>query len=99
MVKNGAYTNPANARKKLSGLFYDSECISVFGPYSDGIFIDRAMKQWCENPEARLLDQYNTRVFSVASWEDFHGYLDQIEENYTEEVREAINWVYPGIYA
>jgi len=99
MVKNGAYTNSVKARKKLSGLFYDSECISVFGPYSDGIFIDRAMKNWCEDPEAKLLEPYHTKVFSVASWDDFHEYLDQIEENYTEEVREAINWVYPGEYA
>jgi hypothetical protein len=99
MVKKGAYTNPDKARRKLSGLFFDSECISVYGPYSDGIFIDRAMKQWCEDPEARLLEPYDTMVFSVASWNDFHDYLNRIEENYTEEVREAINWVYPGVYA
>lgn len=98
LVKNGAYKNPVNARRKLSGLFYDSECISVFGPYSDGVFIDRAMKQWCEDAEAKLMEPYETKVFSVASWDDFHGYLDQIEENHTEEVRQAINWVYPGVY-
>lgn len=98
MVKNGAYRNPKNARKKLSGLFYDSECISVFGPYSDGIFIDRAMKQWCEDPEANLLDQFDTKVFSVANWGDFHAYLDEIEENYTDEICEAVKWVYPRIH-
>jgi hypothetical protein len=99
MVKNGAYTNPIKARRKLAGLLYDSECISVFGPYSDAIFIDRAMKQWCEDTEAMVLEQHDTKVFSVANWDDFHSYLDSIEENYTDDVREAINWVYPGIYA
>lgn len=99
MVKNGAYTNPVNARRKLAGLFYDSECISVFGPYSDAIFIDRAMSQWCEDPEAKLLESHDTKVFSVASWEDFHSYLDLVEADYTDDIREALNWVYPGIYA
>lgn len=99
MVKNGAYTNVANARRKLAGLFYDSECISVFGPYSDAIFIDKAMKQWCKDPEAMLLEPHNTKVFSVANWDDFHGYLDHIEENYTDDIREALDSVYPGIYA
>jgi hypothetical protein len=99
MVKNGAYTNPINARRKLAGLFYDSECISVFGPYSDAIFIDRAMKQWCENPESMLLEPYDTKIFSVGNWDEFHRYLDSVEDNYTDDVREAINLVYPGIYA
>jgi len=97
MVKGGAYTNASKARRKLAGLFYDSECISVFGPYSDAIFIDRAMKQWCEDSEAMLLEPYDTKVFSVANWEEFHSYLDQIEENYTDDVRKAINWVYPKV--
>jgi len=99
MVKNGAYTNVKKARQKLAGLFYDSECISVFGPYSDAIFIDRAMKKWCENPEAMLLGPHETKVFSVENWDEFNGYLDKIEENYTDDVREAINWVYPGVYS
>ncbi len=95
MVKNGAYTNPVNAKRKLAGLFYDSECISVFGPYSDAIFIDRAMEQWCKEPEANLLDRYDTKVFSAHTWDDFHNYLDEIEGDMSEELKNALPLAYP----
>jgi len=96
MVKNGAYTNPANAKRKLAGLFYDSECISVFGPYCDAIFIDNAMKHWCDDPEANGLASYNTKTFSANDWDSFHAYLDTIEKHETEEITRSLELVYPG---
>jgi hypothetical protein len=95
LVKEGAYTNYDKACKKLSGLFYDSNCISIFGPYCDGIFIDRSMHQWCEASQARVLEPYGTKIFSVANWNEFHSYLDTIEENYTDEIRKGVELVYP----
>lgn len=97
-VKEGSYTNVNKARKTLKGMFYDSNCISIFGPYCDAIFIDRAMHQWCEAPQARVLDPYGTRIFSVADWNAFHMYLDRIEENYTDDIRRAVELVYPELY-
>jgi hypothetical protein len=98
LVKEGAYKNPEKARKKLAGLFYDSNCISIFGPYCDAIFVDRIMHQWCEAPQARVLEPYGTAIFSVAGWDAFHSYLDDIEENYTEDIHRAVDIVYPGLY-
>jgi hypothetical protein len=94
-VKNGSFTNPERAKKKLAGLFYDSECISVFGPYCNAIFIDRAMMQWCNDPEARLLEEYNAGVFSAENWVEFHQYLDQIERDAPEEICKYLSMVYP----
>jgi len=99
MVKNGSYTNPENAKRKLAGLFYDSECISVFGPYCDAIFIDRAMKTWCDDPDAKGLSLYNTKTFSANDWDSFHAYLDLIEGNETEEITRSLKLVYPERYA
>lgn len=99
LVKTGSYKNPEKAKRKLSGLFYDSECISVFGPYSDAIFIDRAMKHWCEDHDAKLLKSYNTAIFSAATWKDFHSYLDKIEKNSPEEIKQALDLVYPETFA
>jgi len=96
-VKNGAFTNQEKAKKKLSGLFYDSECISVFGPYCDAVFIDRTMRQWCYDPEARLLDKYNTRAFSAEVWGEFHQYLDQIERDAPDDIDKYLSMVYPTI--
>ena len=94
-VKNGAYTNPDNAKSKLAGLFYDSECISVFGPYCDAIFIDKAMKTWCDDSEAGALYTYNTKTFSAIDWDGFHAYLDQIKGRETDEVNRSLKLVYP----
>lgn len=96
MVKNGSFRNPEKAKKKLSGLFYDTECISVFGPYCDAIFIDRAMKVWCDDSEAGSLSAFSTKTFSANDWEDFHLYLDGIEQRESAELVEARNLVYPG---
>ena len=97
MVKEGSYKNPEKASKKLAGLFYDSECISVFGPYSNAIFIDRAMKLWCEDSEAMVLQPYSTKIFSAANWGDFHKYLDEIELRSTDEHKKALRWTLPEL--
>lgn len=99
MVKNGAFTNPENAKKKLAGLFYDSECISVFGPYCDAIFIDKAMKQWLNDPEATALEACSTNTYSVENWDEFHTYLDSIEKRTTDEINESLKMAYPERYA
>lgn len=98
MVKNGSYTNPENAKRKLGGLFYDSECISVFGPYCDAIFIDRSMQQWCEDPDATLFGNYKTSLFSAHSWDEFHSYLDDVEAGFNEDILRGLKLVYPGVY-
>lgn len=90
MVKNGAYTNPEKAKKKLSGLYYDAECISVFGPYCDAMFIDKAMESWCSEPEARLLDPHNTKLFSANSWDRFNEYLDEIEQSASADIKQSL---------
>lgn len=97
LVKEGAYTNHDKARKTLAGLFYDSNSISIFGPYCDGIFIDRSMHQWCEASQAKVLEPYGTKIFSVANWKEFDSYLDDIEKNYSDDIRIGVELVYPEI--
>jgi len=95
MVKNGAYKSPQKAQNKLSGLFYDTEFISVFGPYCNAIFIDKAMMQWCKDPDVDVLKPYSTKLFSADNWNEFHLYLDGIEQKISDEQKEALKIVYP----
>ena len=96
-VREGQFSNREKAKKTLSGFFYDVEAISVFGPYSDAIFIDRAMHQWLKQEGSEIVDQYSFRLFSAENWEEFFEYLDEIEENCPEEVRSMIPVVYPEL--
>jgi len=97
-VKEGQFSNKEKAKKKLSGLFYDVEAISIYGPYSDAIFIDRAMHQWLKQEGSELCDKYSFRIFSAQNWEEFHAYLDEIEKDCPEEVRNMLPIVYPYLY-
>jgi hypothetical protein len=92
-VREGQFSNREKAKVKLSGLFYDIDAISIYGPYSDAIFIDRAMHQWLEG---QLSDKYSFKTFSAENWGEFHGYLDEIERDCPEEVRSMLPIVYPG---
>lgn len=97
-VRDGQFSNREKSKGKLSGLFYDIDAISVYGPYSDAIFIDRAMHEWLGQEHSQIADKYSFRIFSAANWDEFHAYLDGIEKNCSEEIRSFLPIVYPRIY-
>jgi hypothetical protein len=94
-VRNGQFANREKAKEKLSGLFYDVDAISIYGPYSDAIFIDRAMHQWLEQGETEIGKKYSFRIFSAENWDAFHAYLGEIERSCSEEIRRYLPIVYP----
>ena len=95
-VREGQFTNREKAKGKLSGLFCDVDAISIYGPYSDAIFIDRAMHQWLVQEEAQIIENYLFSIFSAENWGEFHSYLDEIERNCPEGVSMMMPIVYPG---
>jgi len=95
-VREGQFANRNKAKSKLSGLFYDVDAISIYGPYSDAIFIDRAMHQWLAQEEAQIIENYSFNIFSVDNWGEFHSYLDEIERKCPQEVNMFLPIVYPG---
>lgn len=94
-VRDGQFSNREKAKGKLSGLFYDVDAISIYGPYSDAIFIDRAMHQWLEQGDVGIGNKYSFRMFSAENWDEFHAYLDEIERNCSEEIQGFLPIVYP----
>ncbi len=94
-VKEGQFPNRERAKMKLSGVFYDVEAISIYAPYSDAIFIDRAMHQWLKQEGSDLCNKYSFRIFSALNWEEFYSYLDGIEKNCPEEIQDMLPLVYP----
>jgi len=96
-VREGQFANREKAKRNLSGLFYDIDAISIYGPYSDAIFIDRSMHQWLVQEEACIIENYSFKIYSAETWSDFHSYLDEIESNCPIDVRKMLPIVYPGI--
>jgi len=68
----------------LAGLPYDFQAVTLFGPYTDAIFVDRELRRWLLDPEADLVVRYGLRVFSADVWDEFHAYLDEIESDAVE---------------
>ncbi|NVK18321.1 MAG: hypothetical protein HWE30_06490 [Methylocystaceae bacterium] len=96
-VKQGAYANDIKARKKLSGFFYDVSHISNYAPYCHAFFADKSMSQLVARPEVSLSKNYEVKVFSVETMDDFLCWLESLEEEMTEEHIMALRKAYPKL--
>jgi len=84
-------------RKKLPniGMASDVTMIATLLPYCDAIFIDREMFNLCNLPPTKtILDQYQTKIFSVANNDQFIEYLNEIRNCTPESHFEIIKKVY-----
>jgi hypothetical protein len=90
MVRNGAYTNPKKAKKRLAGFFLDVNHIATYAPYCDVIVVDQQMEDFVSHPKVSLEQVFGTKVFSLRSWNDLLSWLDDIESKISDEHREAL---------
>lgn len=95
-VRAGAYANEDKATKALSGFFHDTKHIATYAPYSDAIFIDRAMHDLVSKPTVGLTATYGTKVFSLTNWSEFMAWLNGLEVGMTSEHKAALAEVYPS---
>lgn len=96
LVRNGAYTNKEKAKEKLAGLYYDIDFVSIYGPYCDAMFVDRVMMTWLLDRDVNISNRYSFSVFSAERWDEFHQYLNNLDENISEEVDLFLKLAYPN---
>lgn len=94
-VRHGAYLNRGEAPKRLSGLFHDVWHAATYAPYCDAYVTDRAMAELMRHPKVRLERDYGCRVFSLANWDQFLAWLEDIDKAVTAEHLQALNAAYP----
>ena len=69
--------------------------VSCLLPYCDAIFIDNECESLLsENPIPKMINVYNTEVFSLNKKNQFLEYLDHIENSMPERHMHYINSVY-----
>ena len=83
-IRRGELRTFEKAERAMLGFGQDLEMVSVFAPYSDAVFLDRAMHRWITDKECDLPGRYGFRAFSVANWEEFHTFLDSVEQSRPE---------------
>jgi hypothetical protein len=97
MVKDGAYMNTEKSIKKLSGFFYDVKHISIYAPYCDAFLMDNAMAEIVSRGTVDITGRYGVQVFSKNNWGGFIAWLEALKSEMSNEHKEALRVVYPGI--
>lgn len=95
-VRSGGYTNPARARKKLQGIFYDFEHVATYAPYCDAIFVDQPMAQLVAHSGVALESSYGVKVFSLQKWDELFAWLAEIEASASDEHNAALAAINTG---
>jgi hypothetical protein len=95
-VRSGGYTNPAKARKKLQGIFYDFEHVATYAPYCDAIIVDQPMAQLVAHPGVALEATYGVKVFSLQTWDELFAWLAEIEASASDEHNAALAAINSG---
>jgi len=86
----------SNGAKKIvdRGLMNDIAAISTYAPYMNAMFVDRTCAELLyEEPLISDLD-YRAKIFSLKNSEEFIVYLDEIEKNTPDIVREFAIRIY-----
>ncbi|MGO8091644.1 hypothetical protein AB9E29_31400 [Rhizobium leguminosarum] len=96
-VRRGAYANKAKAIARLSGFFFDVDHISIYGPYFDGIVVDRSMHELLRSNSVDLSGRWGTKVFSASNLDEFDVWLGEIEQAIPAEHRGALPSAYPRL--
>ncbi|AZC81197.1 hypothetical protein C4K30_2073 [Pseudomonas chlororaphis subsp. piscium] len=95
MVKRGAYANPEEARKRLSGVFEDIKHISLYAPYCNAFFMDQPMADLVRQPGIDLQGRYGVRVFSLNNLAQFFEWIDELEYGMSDDHKSGIEAAYP----
>jgi hypothetical protein len=95
-VKHGAFSNREKARSALSGISDDIKHVSFFAPYCDAIVIDKFMANVVCRPTVDLPNRYGVRVFSLNNWEELLDWLNNLEQNMSDEHRAGVERAYPA---
>lgn len=81
-------------KEEVRGFSQDITHLSIYAPYCDAIFTEKRMAQyfnaWVKHP----LSEYPCKIFSNKNSEEFHNYLNNIENKITAEMLEELEIIY-----
>lgn len=94
-VKAGAYANPDEAIRRLSGFFQDVKHISIYAPYVDAIVVDQPMASILNDGRLDVPGRYGTRVYSLNNWGQLIEWLQSLIDSMTAEHKAGLAVAYP----
>lgn len=94
-VRNGAFSDADEARRRLSGFLNDVKHISVYAPFVDAIVVDQSMAAIIRDGRVNITARYGTRIFSLSNWDTFIAWLQELINSPSPEHRRALALAYP----
>lgn len=92
-VKNKQFPTK-NIERKVRGIAFDIEHLSIFAPYCEAIFTEKKMAGWLEKRKKCCAGNYAFEVFSAANCDDFKNYLDKIEKGMSSKMLDELEFAY-----
>ncbi|HET6206369.1 MAG TPA: hypothetical protein VFD98_06135, partial [Terracidiphilus sp.] len=80
--------------KRYSGLMFDVEHASIYAPYCDAFFADKAMADLMNDDRVAVENTYDCKVFSSTSREVFFKWLTDLKTNMTPEHADGLSQAY-----
>ncbi len=94
-VRNGAYKNPEDAKKRLFGFLNDVKHISVYSPFVDAMVVDQPMAAIVGDGRVNIANRYGTKIFSLNNWPDLLAWLRSLTDSISTEHRRGLEVAYP----
>jgi hypothetical protein len=89
--------DPASKKtqSKLSGFSSDVQHAATYAPYCDGYFTDNAMARLMREKRVNVEGDFECKVFSAQSMDEFLAWLEGIKSRMTPEHADDLSWAYP----
>lgn len=94
-VRNGAYSRPDEAKRRLSGLLQDVNHISFYAPYVDAIIVDQPMASIINDGRLDISRRYGVATFSLNNWNALLEWLRVLLEQMSAEHEAGLALAYP----
>ena len=89
-------TKEEKVKENMKGILFDIEHFSIFAPYCDVVFADKAMTRWLNKISQICLGKYKFKVFPCShnGLIEVNKYLDTIENSMSSKMKDALEFAY-----
>jgi len=94
-VRNGAYQNPEDSKRRLFGFLNDVKHISVYSPFVDAMVVDQPMAAILGDGRVNIANRYGTQIYSLNNWPDLLSWLQSLIDSMSAEHRRGLEIAYP----
>ncbi|WP_188448087.1 hypothetical protein [Arenimonas maotaiensis] len=94
-VRNGAYQNLEESKRRLSGFLNDVKHVSIYSPFVDVMLVDQPMAAILADGRINIPSRYGTKIYSLNTWPNFLSWLQSLIDSISDDHRQGLELAYP----